>query len=546
MGRIMWRPAALAALVLGCLAPVAWALDLGAAARQGAALRPALALGADGDWTAAERAVAGDPFLSDIVRWRKLRAGQGTVAEYTDLIARWPGLPGRDALATAVLGTRPAARPETPLAEGPARAWAAFSRLYGAREYDEAEAYLASLAGPAALGRPALWSDRRRRLARRAAREGRPQIAYRLAAGHHLTPMDGYDYADLEWLAGWVALRKLSDPAAAVGHFERFEAAVETPISLGRGGYWLGRALEAAGRTREADAAYARAAGHQTSYYGQLAAARIGADGDPALARSAPTPVAGAEARLGPIARLAAVLRFAGEDSLAAQTILAEARRLEDRSAFEHLGAVAIAVEAPYLAVRVAKQAARDGHVIPEIYYPLHPLAAYARDVEPALALSIARQETELNPEAVSRAGARGLMQLMPGTARSVARDLGESYDLGRLTRDWRYNARLGQRYLSDRIGQFGGSYVLAAAAYNAGPRRAEEWTLRFGDPRRVEVDTVDWIETIPFRETRNYVQRVMEGLYVYRARLSGTVGPMTLPTDLARGQFVGRAARRP
>ena len=164
-------------------------------------------------------------------------------------------------------------------------------------------------------------------------------------------------------------------------------------------------------------------------------------------------------------------------------------------------------------------------------------MASYATKVEPALALSIARQETELNPLAVSRAGARGLMQLMPATAKKVAGWIGEPFDQNRLLTDWRYNVRLGETYLARRVADYGGSYVMAAAAYNAGAGRVDEWVATFGDPRLPGVDMIDWIENIPFEETRNYVQRVMEGLYVYRTRLSGHAGPMTIEQDLARGK---------
>jgi soluble lytic murein transglycosylase len=183
------------------------------------------------------------------------------------------------------------------------------------------------------------------------------------------------------------------------------------------------------------------------------------------------------------------------------------------------VGALALDLGRPDAAVRTAKSAAAAGHVLMDIYYPVTDLADDAQGIEPALALAIARQESELNPEAVSPAGARGVMQLMPATAERVARDLGLRYDRGRLTRDPAYNARLGSAYMADMLARYGGAPILAAAAYNAGPHRVDDWLARFGDPRR-DVDPIDWIESIPFRETRNYVQRVMEGLHVYRARL--------------------------
>jgi soluble lytic murein transglycosylase len=365
---------------------------------------------------------------------------------------------------------------------------------------------------------------------------GRHTRAYHLASRHHLAPSDGYAYADCEWIAGWVALRKLEEPERALAHFQRFEAAVETPISVARAGYWLGRTYAAMDEPARALRWYSVAAEHQTAFYGQLAAQEIGARGDARLAaRDLPNWRVSPALRSDDV-RLAAILHFAGEDSLAFQTFSHLGREMSGGAALGALGSLALELEQPHVAVRIAKHAARKGVVIHPAYYPLHDLAGYAREIEPALAMSIARQETELNPRAISPAGARGLMQLMPSTAQKVAGWLGEPYSRSRLTEDWRYNARLGQRYLAERIRQFGGSYVLAAAAYNAGAHRVDDWVGRYGDPRLPGVDVIDWIETIPFRETRNYVQRVIEGLYVYRARLSGEAGQMTILQDLTRG----------
>ena len=209
---------------------------------------------------------------------------------------------------------------------------------------------------------------------------------------------------------------------------------------------------------------------------------------------------------------------------------------MEGEAALGALARLVLELGQPHYAVRIAKHAARRGILIYPAYYPVTELAGYASKIEPALAMAIARQETELNQRAISPAGARGLMQLMPATARKVAGRIGESYSLNRLLDDWQYNARLGQSYLAEQIVAFGGSYVLAAAAYNAGPNRVDGWIGAQGDPRLPGTDMIDWIETIPFGETRNYVQRVIEGLYVYRARLSGAAGPMTIEQDLARG----------
>ncbi|MEM9098912.1 MAG: transglycosylase SLT domain-containing protein [Pseudomonadota bacterium] len=523
-----------------CLLPGAHALDMSEAERSSVVVREALALGRKGNWDAAEARVAdADPLIRDIILWRKLRADAGTLAEYNAYIARRPDWPGQTQLKSIYApGTIPFEREE--MSEFARENLNSFNDLYSKRDYEAAALLLAGITTELApLGQPERWSDRRRRLARREARFGNGRRAYTLAAFHFLRADAGYAYADLEWIAGWTALTMLGEPGRAAGHFERFAAAVQTPISLGRAGYWAGRAYEALGDQAAAERWYRSGANYQTSFYGQLAAAKVDAAPDVRLARSA----AGSW-RSHPLAddedlRLAAILHHAGQERLAFAVLAGKAKRVESASAFEALGALGLELGRPDYAVRIGKAAALEGIVLPGIYYPLHELAEYANRVEPAFAMSVARQETELNPEAISPAGARGLMQLMPGTAKKVAGWIDEPYSRARLTKDWQYNARLGQTYLARRTDQFSGSYVLAAAAYNAGAHRVDQWIEAYGNPlgpgSSVE-GMINWMERIPFRETRNYVQRVMEGLYVYRTRLSGSAEPMTIERDLSRG----------
>jgi soluble lytic murein transglycosylase len=529
------RLSAFFGLVLAALP--ADALDLERVAEDGRQVAAALSMGAGGDWDAAQAAVANaDPLVQDIVLWRKLRRGAGTPAEQDAFVMRrssWPGLAFLDGSGDDEAGivAQPAVTGEA------AVHWRDFSGAISRRDYPAAEAILLNVtAGPATLGAPGAWANRRVDLARRAMREGRAQAAYALASQHFLTPAAGYVYADAEWIAGWVALTGLNDPGRAVAHFQRFRDSVDTPISIGRGGYWLGRAYDAAGNQAEARRWYADAARYQTSFYGQLAAARIGAPGDTQLTRAELPDWRTHPATQTDDVRLAATLYYAGEDSLAMQTF-SQLGETMPAGALAPLTQLTLDMGEPHFAVRIAKKAANRGVLIYPAYYPVHEVARYATKVEPAFAISIARQETELNPRAISRAGARGLMQLMPATAEKVAGWIGEPYDEGRLLSDWRYNVRLGETYLARRTAQYGGSYVLAAAAYNAGAGRVDEWVAEFGDPRLPGVDTIDWIEMIPFEETRNYVQRVIEGLYVYRTRLSGQAGPMTIEQDLARGK---------
>ena len=383
-----------------------------------------------------------------------------------------------------------------------------------------AEELLSQRTGSArSLGRPEYWANRRALMARRLLREGRPAEAYRIASLHHLTA--GSNYADLEWLSGWIALQNLRDPGKAVQHFTRVWEGVETPISKGRAGYWLGRAHEAAGDGAQAQRWYAAAAEHATSFYGQLAAERIGRDLTAALKDGGPaaTPTTLPDSTV----RAARLLQAAGEEARAYAFLLALAESQSSAGGFAAAGRLALDLGRPEAAVRIGKIAAGRGHVIMDVYYPVTEIAARRGPIEPALALAITRQESEFNPRAISPAGARGLMQLMPATAQRVARDLGVSHSTAKLIDDPVHNATLGKAYLAQRLERYRGASILAAAAYNAGAGRVDEWIERFGDPRNPRVDAIDWIETIPFSETRNYVQRVMEGLHIYRARLGET-----------------------
>ena len=518
------------------------ALELERARADGQQVSAALKLGARGDWAGAEELVAGsDPVVQDIVLWRKLRAGKGTEAEYRAYTSRRSTWPGQNALSNVFYGGS-GGRSSASLSGDARDVWRRFSRAYRGRNYDNAEEILLSVSDSAAsLSVPEVWADRRVALARRAAREGRHMSAYRMASQHFMTPIAGYDYSDCEWVAGWVALRKLNDPQTAIGHFRRFRDSIETPISIGRGGYWLGRAYEAAGDMEQANRWYKDAARFQTSFYGQLASAKIGEKGAKMLEQGGLPDWRTHPAMRSDDVRLAATLYYAGEDRLAMATFSKLGQTLPE-GALAPLTRLILDLGQPHYAVRVAKKAARRGMVIVPAYYPLHEVAKYASKVEPAFALSIARQETELNPRAVSRAGARGLMQLMPATAKKVSGWIGEEYSKSRLTSDWQYNVRLGETYLARRTEQFSGSYVMAAAAYNAGAGRVDRWNGEFGDPRLGQIDILDWMEQIPFNETRNYVQRVMEGLYVYRSRLADYAGPMTIEQDLSRGLNAGIA----
>ncbi|MEL6451212.1 MAG: lytic transglycosylase domain-containing protein [Pseudomonadota bacterium] len=385
-----------------------------------------------------------------------------------------------------------------------------------------------------ALGRPEGWSNRRRAMARDEMRDGDAARAYQLAARHFLT--EGSHYADLEWLAGFIALRKLDDPELALGHFKNHRAAIRSPISRGRAGYWIGRAYEAMGDAGAAAASYADGAQFQTSFYGLLAAERGGLPVDPNLNGAEDFgDWRGSDLATRDLFEAGLLLQASGELNLAERfwTHLTETL---SRAQAGQLGQAAIDAGQPHLAVMIGKRAAQRGLTLHAPYYALHPLAQADLPMAAEMNLAIARRESEFDPVVQSGVGARGLMQLMPATAAEVAAGLGRSgeHSTGRLTTDPVYNADLGATFLSQLAGRFDGNVVMMSAAYNAGPSRPIRWMSLYGDPRGRDADTiVDWIEHIPFRETRNYVMRVTESLPIYRARLGRDALPVPFSAEL-------------
>jgi soluble lytic murein transglycosylase len=406
-------------------------------------------------------------------------------------------------------------------------------RMRRNNEAGAAELMLERSSGPQSLGVPSLWARPRAALVRSNIRAGNFTLAYRLASSHHLAA--GADYADLEWLAGYAALKQ-GRASVALEHFRALGRAVSGPISLARAGYWQGRALEDLGQRDAARQAYSEAARHQTAFYGLLAAERAGLSMDPALiGRESLPDWRGAPFTASSVFQAAVLLRAAGQPDISERFLLHLGESL-DSTGLAQLARLAEEWSDPHLGLIVAKAAADRGVVFVSAYYPLAGLQSRSFGVPPELVLAIARRESEFDPKVISRAGARGLMQVMPDTARMMAAKLGLNYDLARLTSDPDYNARLGAAYLAQLREEFGASVVLVAAGYNAGPGRPRRWVAEMGDPRAADVDVVDWIEMIPFVETRNYVMRVSESMMVYRARLSGTTEPIRL-TDLLKGR---------
>ncbi len=384
--------------------------------------------------------------------------------------------------------------------------------------------------------RPDLWWRERSDLVRDALSRGRITEAYSIARNHGAT--DSTNVADAEWLAGWISLRFLKDGETALPHFQKIYDISVTPPYLSRGAYWTGRAAEALGRKDIANSWYQRAATYLTTYHGQLALARLSTEPAPQLqADPIPTPEERAKFEANELTKaLRAVLEV---DAKAYER--AFAITLAESSGYgAHRQMVAELVNRharPDLGIVIGRNAARDKIDLIEYGYPVPPYA-YPAAPEKALILAITRQESNFNPAAVSFAGARGLMQLMPDTANGLAKAQKITYARAKLVTDPAYNLKLGASYLASLVNGFDGSYILAAAAYNAGPSRARNWVRQFGSPQDPTADAIDWVEQIPFNETRDYVQRIMESVMTYRTVLNGTPTMGTnLDAELARKQ---------
>lgn len=381
--------------------------------------------------------------------------------------------------------------------------------------------------------RPDLWWAERLLVARRLLARGNADIAYRLAQQPGAS--DGNTNPEAEFLSGYIALRYKKDPALAFDHFAQILARVTSPYLKARAAYWGGRAAEAAGKPDLAAKWYAAGAEHMATFYGQLAAHQLGRDAPPHPVPE-PRPDRAQEARFDAeeLVRAAQLFLAAGDREHARAFLLQMADRAKRPLDFSMLASLAEAYGRVDLAIAVARRAIDAGMPLMVHGYPITALPR-GGVAERALLLAIVRQESAFAPDALSRAGARGLMQLMPATAANVARKIDVQYSLDRLTSDGIYNLVLGRSYLEKLLDDFGGSYALAIAAYNAGPGRVRQWLNDFGDPRGTDIGMVDWIEMIPFSETRLYVQRVLENLQIYRGQAGDSATAFSLASDLAR-----------
>ena len=381
----------------------------------------------------------------------------------------------------------------------------------------------------AALVDPDEWWAERRLLARKLLDANKAELAYQTAAAH--SAMGREQFIEAEFHAGWIALRFLQDAKKAMPHFTRAAQRAETPISRARAAYWQGRAAEAQKQRDEARHFYTRAAQEPTVYYGQLAREKLGLA--PQSLRTATRTATGQE-RIAAV-RVIELLYAADERENATSLAIETGRALADEAQIATLAALAADQNDARASLAIGKSALQRGILLEEAAFPLTGIPAF----EPAagsaplhLVQAIARQESAFHPRAISSAGAKGLMQMIDSTAQRTAKQIGVAFDKNKMLDDPAYNAQLGAAHLGQLLADYRGSHILTFVAYNAGPRRAKEWVAAYGDPRDPAVDPVDWVERIPFSETRNYVQRVMENLEIY-TRLSGNGAHSALRAEL-------------
>jgi soluble lytic murein transglycosylase len=416
-----------------------------------------------------------------------------------------------------------------------------FARAQWLRKNDQPEeAARAILAAPRdreSVVDPDQWWVERRLIVRKLLDDQDAQTAYRVARDA-ATPLKGNYRVDQQFTAGWIALRYLHDPATAAQHFARIGQGTDNPHALARGGYWQGRAAEAMGQRAQAKAYYEAAAIHSATYYGQLARARLGLT-DLGL-RGPPHFTTHDRSMLGnlEVVRAAEILYALDERDMLASIYAELGESATDVAGLAALGELAGKHGDGRAMLLLGKGALGRGLPLDYYAYPVVGLPRYtpiAPPIEDAVAYSIARQESHFNQKVVSIAHAMGLMQVTPAAAQDTAKRYKVVYNKARLLSDPIYNVQMGAAELSMLLSQYNGSYLMTFAGYNAGRGRVRQWVAAYGDPRDPRVDPVDWVERIPIAETRNYVQRIMENLQVYRARFGGS-SRLVIEADLKRG----------
>ena len=412
-----------------------------------------------------------------------------------------------------------------------------FSRIQWLRRSDKivdaAQLLLAAPHDPARLGDLDQWWVERRLVARKLLDIGNARLAYGVVNAA-VSPKDENHRAEAHFTAGWIALRFLREPSVALAHFARITEGVANPITLARAFYWQGRSAEALGREQDARSFYRQAAYYPTAYYGQLARAKLGFN-DITLRMP---PQQAPEHRTLEITRLFEILYAIDERDLVAAMAADLGENAADTAVLVELAGIAARHHDARATLLIGKAALRRGLPFERYAFPDFGVPEYQQigpEVEACVVYAIIRQESAFNPRVVSSANAIGLMQVTPAAGRDTAKRFNVTFDQRRLSQDVAYNAQLGTAELGNDIATWRGSYILAFVAYNAGPRRAKEWIEQYGDPRDPKIDPIDWIERIPISETRNYVQRVLENMQVYRALLENN-SKLLIEADLRRG----------
>jgi soluble lytic murein transglycosylase len=421
-----------------------------------------------------------------------------------------------------------------------------FSRIQWLRRKDrDEEAWKMLLAAPIEsdqlLDVEGWWGERRMNC-RTALNAGQPRIAYEIADKHG--PLVGDSLVEAEFLAGWISLRFLSEPKTALGHFIALRAAAKSSKHVALAEYWLGRTALALDDHGSAIVHFHAASKYPQFFYGQLG--RQALDAKPATLDVTPTPLP-TQADIehffaNDAVRAIGVAMASDMGGVTPQFYLALARKLTSPAEVVLLAELARLSGNPQIGLRLAKIAFNRDLPVGDYALPIGVMpevkSLLAERVDPALVHALSRQESEFNATAKSPVGASGLMQLMPGTAKAVAKAYKVKYQAAQLT-DPGYNMQLGEAHLGGLIDSYSGSYFLSLAAYNAGGGRVQEWMRAFGDPRDPGVDPIDWIERIPFTETREYVVKIMETVQLYRSRLAGPQQALQLVQDLNRGRRV-------
>jgi soluble lytic murein transglycosylase len=486
-----------------------------------------------------------DRLLMDELRWTSEREARAASARRIVPLLSTPEQKKAEARIAVLLGKKSAPKLMAALPADTTADWGlAFQRVQLLRQQKKSEEawkiLLTAPLDPSEIVSPDAWWIQRRAAAYEALQAGKPRIAFDLV--RDAGPLSTNPRNDQTFFAGFLALRHLQDARTAETFFRAALAGADGPLGRSRALYWLGRTLDALGDQSSAQGHYTEAARYADTFHGQLARERLLVAPEP-LRISPPSPPSPEQvARFNTLDAAQAAVIAAKADldrSLVRSFLLHLQRYFDSEPEVAMVAHLAEALGDTQTAVRIGKAAIARGMNLITYAYPIHAFPAYTPLREPpetALLLGLARQESEFNQGIVSGAGARGILQVMPVTARHVCRDYKIKCDLARLMREPAYNVMLASAYVGDRMSDVNGSYVLTLTSYNAGPGRTRQWLQQFGDPREASVDPVDWIFRIPFEETRDYVQKVLSNLQIYRARL-GAVQGTGIMSDLARAR---------